>query len=138
MAQINETRAYLRISGDDLDPLDVTSTLGAEPDYAFGKGDIYRQRVADTGRWVIHADDAQPGNLDVQVAGLLARMTDDLAAWRRVTGRHEALFYGSVFMVQTNEGGVISPATLLALGQRGVSFGLDIYAPRRAPDRAEA
>jgi hypothetical protein len=51
MPGIDETRAYLRISGDDVDPDAITAALGASPSYAFRKGDVYRQRVAKTGRW---------------------------------------------------------------------------------------
>jgi hypothetical protein len=91
---------------------------------------MYRQRVAKTGRWVIDAKHSKPDNLDHQVAELFARMTDDLAVWRSITGCHEAMFYCSAFMKETNEGEAIAPTTLTALGARGVSLGLDIYAPR--------
>lgn len=129
MPGIDETRAYLRISGDDLDPDALTAALGATPSYAFRKGDLYRRRIAKTGRWVIDAKPSKPSNLDHQVADLFARMTDDLAVWRSITSRHSALFYCSAFMKRTNEGAEIAPTTLAALGVRGVSLGLDIYAP---------
>lgn len=130
MPGIDETRAYLRISGDDLDPDATSAALGAAPTYAFRKGDIYRQRATKTGRWVIDAKPSTPTNLNRQVVDLLARMTDDLALWRSITDRHQAMFYCSVFMAQTNEGTELRPATLTALGARGISLGLDIYAPR--------
>jgi len=130
MAGIDETLAYLRISGDDLEPDAITAALGGAPSYAFRKGDVYRQRTAQTGRWVIDAAPSKPSDLDRQITELLAGMTDDLARWTNVTSRYEAMFYCSAFMAQTNEGAEIAPTTLLALGARGISLGLDIYAPR--------
>ncbi|WP_158764367.1 hypothetical protein [Terricaulis silvestris] len=67
--------------------------------------------------------------MDRQILELLAQMTDDLDRWASVTSRHEAMFYCSVFMLETNEGAEIAPATLMALGARGISLGVDIYAP---------
>lgn len=130
MPGIDETRAYLRIFGDDLDPDALTAALRADPSYAFRKGDLYRQRIATTGRWVIHAKPSKPGNLDRQVAELLERMTNDVIVWQSITSRYGALFYCSAFMAQTNEGTEFAPTTLAALGARGISLGLDIYAPR--------
>ena len=130
MPGIDETRAYLRISGDDLEPDAITSALGATPTYAVRKGELHRQRAANTGRWVIEAAPSKPSDLDRQITELLARMTDDLARWKSITGRYQAMFYCSAFMAQTNEGAEIAPTTLVALGARGISFGLDIYAPR--------
>jgi hypothetical protein len=130
MAGIDETLAYLRISGDDLDPDAVTAALGSAPTYAFRKGEIYRQRTAQTGRWVIDAAPSKPSDLDRQITQLLARMNSDIDRWKSITSRHETMFYCSAFMVQTNEGAELTPTTLLALGVRGISLGLDIYAPR--------
>lgn len=130
MPGIDETRAYLRIFGDDLDPDEITATLGTTPTYALRKGDKHRQQVVKSGRWVIDAKPSKPSDLDHQISELLAQMTDDLDRWKSVTSRHEAMFYCSVFMLETNEGAEIAPAILMALGARGISLGLDIYAPR--------
>lgn len=130
MPGINETRAYLRISGDDLEPDQITAALGSAPSYAFRKGDVYRTQVTKTGRWVIDAAPSKPSDLDHQIAGLLVGMTDDLGRWKNVTDRYQAMLYCSTFMVETNEGAEIAPTTLLALGARGISLGLDIFAPR--------
>jgi hypothetical protein len=133
MAGIDETLAYLRITGDQLVPDEITAALGSAPSSAGRKGDVDRQRVAKTGTWVIDAAPSKPSDLDRQIAELLAGMTDDLSRWRGVTDRFDAMFCCSAFMVETNEGAVIAPTTLRALGERGISLGLDIYAPSDMP-----
>ncbi len=68
-----------------------------------------------------------PGDLDGQVSELLALMTDDLAAWQQLTTQFSADIFCGLFLDETNQGIVLNPLTLLALGARGLKLGLDIY-----------
>jgi len=119
--------------GDDLVPEEVSSLLGCEPTHAERKGDRIPanagERIARSGSWRLRATDKEPENLDSQVAEILGKLTQDLSAWRALTARFRIDLFCGWFMEKGNEGVSISPATLLALGERGIELGLDIYAP---------
>ena len=138
MAAIAESVATLRIFGDDLIPQDVSAALGAEPSAAHRQGEVQRTRggrevVRKTGMWRLHATPQTPEDLDAQVAELLSRLTPDLAVWAGLSARFEVDLFCGLFMEESNEGFSLSAATLLALGERGIEIGLDVYAPSR-PD----
>lgn len=133
MSMLSETAAGLRLFGDDLDPVEVTRLLGAEPTTSARKGDIDASRkhpiAARSGKWVQSVEREMPSDLDKQIGLLLAGLTDDLAIWRDLTRDFRADVFAGLFMVESNEGLCLSPRTLLLLGERGLELDLDIYAP---------
>ena len=134
MAHLHRSVAALRISGDDLLPEEVSKLLGATPTLARTKGEeiVYasgRTRIAKIGQWHIEATDAEPENLDAQVKEILSQLTGDLAVWSVLSKRFDIDLFCGWFMQSGNEGLTISPATLLALGERGIELSVDIYAP---------
>ncbi|MDP1617656.1 DUF4279 domain-containing protein [Phenylobacterium sp.] len=133
MAEISQTAASLRLFGDDLDPDEVTQLLAAAPTQWGRKGDIRagptQHYVEKTGRWHFSAPDAQPGDLEGQIVRILASLTPDTAVWTGLSKRFSIDMYCGLFMRETNEGLELSPETLHAMGQRGISLILDIYDP---------
>lgn len=132
MTLVCKTVACLRFVGDDLDPDEISSALGKEPTYARRKGDVWLspkglRRTAKSGIWILNADDAEPGDLDQQVAALFSGLGDDFSIWRNFAKRYRGDIYAGVFMSQSNEGLNMSPLTLNSIGIRGLEFGLDIY-----------
>lgn len=83
---------------------------------------------ARTGIWRLEAESSEPGDLDKQVADLLALVTDDLAIWKNLTTRYEGDIFTGLFLTSYNEGLSLSPETLYAIGSRGLMLDLDIYA----------
>jgi hypothetical protein len=136
MAHLARSVAALRIIGDDLVPEEVSSLLGAPPTRAERKGEAIPtktgERIAKTGGWRLEAMATEPENLDAQVSELLSLLTSDLEVWHTLRERYRLDLFCGWFMNESNEGVSISPSTLLALGQRGIELGLDIYAP--SPD----
>ena len=114
-------------------PEEVTSLLGAPPTRAERKGEGIPtrtgERTARTGGWRLEARATEPENLDAQVSELLGLLTPDLEVWRTLHERYRLDLFCGWFMNENNEAVSISPSTLLALGQRGIELGLDIYAP---------
>ena len=134
MAELARAVATLRIFGDALDPAEVTRVLGVEPSTAERKGEAIagrsgHVRVAKTGRWDLRLDECVPGDPDAQVQGLLARIRADIVVWRALASRFDIDLFCGWFMAGGNEGVELSPATLLALGERGIRLGIDLYAP---------
>jgi hypothetical protein len=135
MAQIHESVATLRIIGDDLIPSEVSGLLGCAPTHSQKKGDVLFggrtgiERVARTGMWRLHSSDQEPENLDKHVDELLSKLTSDLDIWRALGKKYRIDLFCGLFMERENEGLSISPSSLVALGQRGIELGLDIYGP---------
>ncbi|MBL8269411.1 MAG: DUF4279 domain-containing protein [Steroidobacter sp.] len=134
MATINRTLATLRISGEDLDPEEVSTLLGHPAERSQKKGEeiIGRStgevRIARFGIWVLKAPEAQPGDIDGQLNSILEKLTDDLSVWKQLSARFEMDLFCGLFMEGGMEGLCISPESLLRLGERGIELGLDIYA----------
>jgi hypothetical protein len=137
MAQLHRSVATLRISGDDLDPEEITKTLGCAPTAGQRKGDVLIggetgiARTAKFGMWRLEASDREPEDLDGQVAELLSCLTQSMDAWRSIAARYRMDLFCGFFMRETNEGLTVSPEALAALGERGIELGLDIYSPTR-------
>ena len=132
MAPIARSVACLRLSGDDLDPDEITALLGAAPSLARRRGDPRGGRRGGTspcGQWHLEAEATEPEDLPAQVAGLLASLTPELATWQALSARYRIDLFCGWFMQDSNEGSDLPPATLLALAERGITLGLDIYAP---------
>ncbi|SEF24340.1 DUF4279 domain-containing protein [Variovorax sp. NFACC27] len=132
MANISRSVATLRVAGDALDPEEITRLLGRSPTRAYRKGDAIAAgsgtRIATFGHWQLHAKDAEPEDVNRQVAELLARLTQDLQVWSLIARQYRLDLFCGLFMREHNEGVSLSPATLHSLGQRSIKLDLDIYA----------
>lgn len=135
MAHMHRSAASLSIVGDTLKPEEITQLLGSTPTYSHIKGDEWQNKTTGKtyakkfGIWMLEAEDCEPENLDEQVNKLLSQVTADLNIWSLIRERYRIELFSGFFMKESNEGVIISPKTLLALGERGIELGLDIYAP---------
>jgi hypothetical protein len=85
--------------------------------------------VARTGQWHLSAQKTAPADIDLQVAEILAQLPADPDLWRSLAARYQIDLFCGWFMNESNEGLEISLETLSALGNRGIKFGIDLYAP---------
>jgi hypothetical protein len=134
MAALARSKASLRIFGDNLIPDEVSGLLGCAPTEAWTKGQVEHSRsgrevVRKSGAWFLRAAEAEPENLNDQVAELLSQMTSDLDVWATVTREYDVDLFCGWFMEESNEGVSVSPHTLHLLGERGIELSLDIYGP---------
>ncbi len=133
MGIVDHSIATLRFFGDDLVPEDVSALLGASPTVACVKGQeiIGRKtgsvRIAKTGSWRLSASDKEPEDLEAQVFEILDQLTQDLSVWASLSSRYQPDLFCGIFMGSSNDGLLLSSRASLALGQRGISLGLDIY-----------
>jgi len=132
MAAFDHSLVTLRFFGSDLLPDEITALLGATPTASYHKGQELKGsqsgvvRVARTGGWRLDAERREPEDLEVQIFEILDQLTSDLAIWNSLERFRPDLFCG-LFMGSSNDGVSLSPRVLLALGQRGIELGLDIY-----------
>lgn len=133
MAHLHRSVAALRVSGDKLDPDEISRLFGCVPTLGFRKGEVKKSRFKDvvrkSGAWMLDATDREPENLDAQVDEILKQLTQDLTVWASLSNDYKIDLFCGFFMKQTDEGVEISTKTLKALGERGIKLGFCIYAP---------
>ena len=133
MAHMHKSVATLRIRGDDLVPAEVSNLLRCAPTISQKRGEAIVgkktgiERIARTGIWSLHSVDQEPENLDGQIEEILTKVTGDIETWQALARRYRADLFCGLFMEGGNEGLVISPASLVALGKRGIELALDVY-----------
>ena len=119
MAVVARSKVTLRISGDDLNPDDISRRLGTNPTTARTKG--------RRGSWHLEAPERQPEDINGQVTGLLAQLTPDLSVWASVTAVWKVDIFCGLFMDTMNDGSSLSPEVMSALASREIEIGFDIY-----------
>jgi len=132
MAEVHRTAMSLRFHGDDLDPEEITRTLGAQPTKCAKMGGTWhtpggKEILARRGFWNLSIPETSPGDLDGQVSALFSALSDDLGAWRALAGRYHGNIFAGLFLSGFNEGVALSPATASAIGMRGLALELNIY-----------
>jgi hypothetical protein len=135
MAQMHKSVATLRIMGDDIVPADISSLLNCTPTKSRKKGDAIigektgTKSIARTGMWSLCSVEQEPENLDRQIEEILANLTANMKTWQMLARAYRVDIFCGLFMHRENEGFAISPASLLALGQRGITLSFDVYGP---------
>jgi hypothetical protein len=133
MGVLGETDVSVRFWGDDLDPAALTLALRAQPTLTRTKGDVRRsgshEIVAKAGQWNLSTGYARPGDLDSQIRGHFAMMTDDLAVWTRLSAQYHGDLFCGLFMQETNDGLSLEVSTIEMIAARGLTVQFDIYAP---------
>jgi hypothetical protein len=134
MGSLHKTAASIGFFGDDLDPVEITTALGAEPTVGVRKGGVWHtkagaEKVASQGSWRVEAERREPGDLDGQINELLDGLSNDLPAWQSYSKRYRGRVFCGLFLASGNEGLTLRSETLARLGDRGLVVDLDIYGP---------
>lgn len=128
-----ETKASIRLFGDDLDPDEVSRLLGCAPDHSRRRGALVpRGRsgplvVSPWGSWIIETSWQSGQQLDEQMVARLARTTGDLAIWRGLAAEFDLSAYCGFARGGSGVGFELAPGTLAALRERRIRFSLEIY-----------
>jgi hypothetical protein len=135
MAQVSRSKACLRIIGDSLVPATITELLQCEPTGANAKGDTRigkstrRKFVYPRGAWRLQAAEAEPEDLNGQIAEIIEKLNPDISVWKHLSEQYHIDLFVGLFMEESNEGMEISPKSLQLLGERGIVLAMDIYDP---------
>ena len=130
---MNKSTASLRVSGDDLDPEDITQLLGSEPSFSYRNGDLISPGRSAArrkcGMWLLKSGDAEPEDYHKQIESILSSLTNDLEIWRELSNKYEVDFFFGFFMGTGNDGFTLPSKVLNILSERHIDIGFDIYAP---------
>jgi hypothetical protein len=133
MSAIAKSTVSIRFFGEDLDPAEITRTLGREPSTHYRKGDkrtsAGREYERKCGAWIAAAEDKTPEAINDQLDDLFANMSQDMQSWLTLSSKYDADVFCGLFMDETNEGFSLRPATLQALASRGLEIDFDVYRP---------
>ncbi|GAA0650641.1 DUF4279 domain-containing protein [Brevundimonas lenta] len=134
MGTLESSAASIGFYGDDLDPAEITRSLGGEPTVGVARGETWtndygREITAKTGSWRLVADRQEPADLDWKIRQLFSGLNDDLQAWRSLAGRYRGRVFCGLFLATSNDGLTLQPETLRMIGERGLVVDLDIYGP---------
>jgi hypothetical protein len=128
-----KSTAALRVSGDHLDPNEITSFLGAAPSFSYRTGDLISPGKGETrrkcGMWLLEANDEEREDFAAQVDSILSKLSSDLGVWRAVGAKYQVDFYCGFFMDTTNQGFSLPLSVMDALAQRRIEIGFDVYSP---------
>jgi hypothetical protein len=136
VGEVGRTTVSLRLFSVNLDPEIVTSLLGRQPTSASRAGELKYRRPAKFGSWHLNSDPLS-GDLDPQIRDLLATLTPDIAIWNDLATQHNAELFCGLFLNEDNQGLMLTPETMNAIGQRGLKLSLDIYAVFDTDDETE-
>jgi len=110
-------RVMAKVRGESVVKRQISERLGCESDQS------------NLRHWSLHAPDQAEADLDAQVAWLLARTTNDLGIWKKITTEYRVDLFCGLYLERPNRGLNLSPTTMTELGARGIELAFDIYAP---------
>jgi len=134
---LDNFRISLDVIGDDVNPDEISSVLGAQPTSAYRKGDAIHgddgafHRNAKTGRWSIKATsrNMRDPDFDTCLRELLESLTGDLNVWRQLSDRFDTGLFCGIFLTDLNRGFTLSAGLMAELSARELYLGLDVYGP---------
>ncbi len=131
----DRSKASLRISGDELNPDEISNLLEASSTYSERKGDVIvgkvtkHQRIAKTGRWSIESNLPDEVDVEEKLNELLDQVSNDESVWTSINKKYKVDIFCGMFMEANNRGFGLSVKTLKRLTSLGIEVGFDIYAP---------
>ena len=131
--EVERVDLCLRVLGDDLNPEEITNLLGRQPTRAGRKGEsilrptgeVMRQRRV--GAWILKETPDPDATVNEAILGLLATLPHVPAIWKSLTTRFKVDLLCHITVVGVNQGFELPPNVLQAVGELGVTLGVDIF-----------
>ena len=127
---IDEVNVTLALYSEELEPEEISRTLGVQPTSAHRLGESRGSRSPpySSGAWFLkeHGRDAEPAEAIIE--RLLKRLPEDSAVWRDLSIRHNIQFRFGLHMTGWNKGLSIPLKHVTRIAELGASMEFDIYA----------
>ena len=87
MSEPNEIYAYFTVTGDDLDPAEITTAVGFSPTDSWKKGDLNPRngRERKFGRWSLYSRLARSEEFEAHIADVLAQLDQNPDGFKEVS-----------------------------------------------------
>ena len=140
---VDRFKITLRVSGDNLDPEQITSILKCRPTRSHIKGS--RSITTPSGnisvpkksQWAltINSKDYENGEIELEegLKILLGKLPSDAKLWRSMTTKYDVDVFCGLFLKTRNRGFGLSAKALKVLSHRHLKIGFDLYFDLQAP-----
>jgi Domain of unknown function (DUF4279) len=126
----------IEITGDDLEPDEITSLLGVSPTQQQAKGKLVsnpngrRSRMGRFGRWSLQLQPSETDEWDVAEATklLISKVPADHGVWKSISSRARVRLNVGLSLETFNQGLSIDPILLRLLADREMQLDIGIYA----------
>lgn len=127
---IDEVNVALALYSEELEPEEISRTLGVQPTSAHRRGESRGSRSPpySSGAWLLieHGRDAELA--EAIIDRLLKQLPEDPAVWRNLSTRHKIQFRFGLHMTGWNKGLSIPLKQVTRIAELGASMEVDIYA----------
>lgn len=121
-------RVALSVSGEDLDPDELTSWLGQRPDLAHRRGQPRTPTSVHTeGLWSIEKTGGAADQVEPLLSELVSRLPAAPDVWRKVNERYRVSADVGVFVAGANRDLTLSPRLVQRIAALGASLWIDVY-----------
>lgn len=129
---VDRVTVSVRVSGDALDPDEVTRALGVRPTFAASKGDRRtsgsREVTQRTGVWCVEFGGApEEWTLDDAIRQLLVRLPSAPTVWDELAAKYKLDVFCGLHLARWNRGFMLPPDVLRQLAERHLHLDVDIY-----------
>jgi hypothetical protein len=132
---VDGCRLTIGIHGEDLDPDEMSRTLGCAPTSQHRKGEPRKFGPPwPKGGWLLSVEGKSPTGPEELVQLLLSRLPTDEALWRVLRSRYGVKLWFGIFTERWNRGFELSADSIRRIGVVGADVGMDIYADLEAGD----
>jgi hypothetical protein len=134
---------WLRFTGEDLEPEEITNLLGNPPSHSRRKGEVFVRkpgaapRTARIGSWILEIDLPYEMTVDEGIPALFAQLTNDLSVWQSLTEKYKAELVCDAAVRGANQGFELPAEVVKLIAARNLTFGVDIF-PQRDDEQAHA
>jgi hypothetical protein len=131
---LKENTASLLVSGNDLEPDEISRLLGHSPTGAYRKGEERRggYAPAETGLWYLDSPLQGDQEADDRIGALLDAVTDDPTVWSQLHERYSSCIFVGWFVSSDNQVSYLSWELLERLAKRKLLISFDVYCTQEA------
>ena len=127
--RVDRTSATVALYGDELDPDELTATLGCLPSHAHRRGDRKPHNPPwETGAWLVTMEGEPDQDPESLLVSLLERLPQEADTWRGLSRRFRISVGIGLFLSDWNRGFELSSDFLRRVLLTGASLDFDIYA----------
>ncbi|UCV09304.1 DUF4279 domain-containing protein [Dechloromonas denitrificans] len=129
MSDPNEIYAYFTITGNDLDPAEITKALGVTPTDSWKKGDVNSRNGCERkfGRWSLYSRLARSEEFEAHIADVLAQLEQNADGFRRVSEAYEGCMQLVGYFHSYYPGLFFTPQTVQGLAKYKLGVDHDFY-----------
>ena len=130
---VEDSKASLRIMGDDLEPPTITELVGCDPTKSHRKGDTRKSRDKlineRIGLWLLESDLPRTAAIEGKVRDILAKVSADTTVWQGLATKFRCALWISIFLEDLNHGFSLDAALVQEIAAHGWHLDFDIYSP---------